>query len=67
MSDPLLTNSTIHVTGIIPQSDHRVGKIMFVAQYTQARRAQEKISTGRRLETKPARGQHAQEMRTREK
>ena len=51
-----------HVTSIVPQPNHRFGAVMFIAQGTQARRAQQEILAGPRFEPEPAGGEHPQEM-----
>ncbi len=57
----------IHVASVVPETDHRSGEIVFVAQGTDARRAQHKISAvDRRLEPEPARRHYPHEMPARE-
>src|SRR6516162_3238212 len=50
------------MTRIIPQANHRLGQVVFVTQGTDARRAQEEVSTGSRFEPQPSSRKHAQEM-----
>src|SRR5580704_640120 len=47
---------------LVPQSDGRLGSIVFIAQRAEAGGAEEKISPSRRLEIEPAGAQHPQEM-----
>lgn len=53
------------MTSVVPQSDDRLGPVMFIAQRTQARRAQQEEPAGRRFEPEPAGGEHSQEMTAR--
>ena len=53
----------VHVASVVPESDHRPGEIVFVAQGTEARRAQHEISAVCcRFEPEPARRQYPHEM-----
>src|SRR5262249_37107965 len=54
------------MTSIIPQPDHRMGAVMFIAERTQARRAQQEVSSGPHFEPEPAGGEDAQEVPARE-
>src|SRR5262245_10484281 len=57
--------SRLHVTSVVPQSNHRLGTVVLIAEGTQARRAQQEESARSRLETEPAGGEHAQEVAAR--
>src|SRR5947207_14846040 len=57
----------VHLLRIVPQSNHRLGPVVLVAQRGEARRAQQPISPSRGLEPEPAGGEHPQEMPAREK
>src|SRR5258706_14536652 len=50
------------MTSIVPQANHRLGKVVLVPERAQARRAQQEESAGARFETEPTRGEHPQEM-----
>src|SRR4029453_9782397 len=55
--------SRLNMTRVVPQPDHRLGQvIMFIGQRTQARRAQQEVSTARRLDPEPASTERAQKM-----
>ena len=49
---------------VVPESDNGLGKVVFVAQNTQARRAQQQISPPGWFEPEPAGGQHPKEVST---
>src|SRR6516165_8270669 len=53
-----------HMPCIIPQTDHRLGEVMFVTECAQAGGAQDQKSAGSRFEPEPAGSQDAQEMGT---
>jgi hypothetical protein len=60
---PLQKLVFLHMTSLVPQPDYRFGRvIMFIGQRTQARRAQQKVSTARRFEPEPASAEHAQKV-----
>src|SRR5262245_44407489 len=52
------------MTCIVPQANHRLGQVVFVAQGTHASRAQQEVATGSRFEPQPSSRKHAQEMPT---
>ena len=53
------------MTGVVPESDYWPGKIVFVAQCTEAGRAQHEVSAiGCRFDPEPPGGQHASEVPT---
>src|SRR5437867_8467606 len=60
------SGSCARVLRIVPQSNHRLGPVVLVAERGEARRAQQQISPGRGLEPEPAGAQHPQEMPARE-
>jgi hypothetical protein len=60
-----LPPSVACVPGIVPKSDCRIGKIMFVAESAKACYVQHKKFPDEWFETEPAGGEHAQEMSTR--
>src|SRR5262245_63563606 len=55
-------NSVTNMTCIIPQADHRLGQVMFIAHGTHASRAQKEVPAGSRVEAKPSSRKHTQEM-----
>src|SRR4029453_17883985 len=54
------------VRRLVPQSDHRLGGIVLVADDAEARRAEGEVTARPRLEAEPARGEHAEEVPARE-
>src|SRR5271166_4650434 len=50
------------MTVIVPKPDRRLGQFVLVAQRAQARSAQQKVPSSRRVETEPTSGEHPQEM-----
>src|SRR5262245_38447577 len=53
----------IHMTSLVPQSYHRAGQSMFIAQCTQARSAQhEEFTVDCWLKAEPTRRQHPQKV-----
>src|SRR5262245_14110574 len=55
------------MASVVPQPDDRLAEVVFVAQRTQARCAQQEVSPQRGIESEPPRGQYAQEMPAGEK
>src|SRR5439155_16685384 len=55
------------MTGVVPQPDYRLRQVVFVTQRTQARCAQQEVSTECGIEPEPARGEYSQEMPAGEK
>src|SRR5207248_7303507 len=55
------------MTGVVPQPDYRLRQVVFVTQRTQARCAQQEVSTECGIEPEPARGKYSQEMPAGEK
>src|SRR6185436_3818600 len=51
---------------IVPQSNHRLGEPMFIAQGAEAGRSEQEVSTAPWFESEPASGEHPQEMPARE-
>src|SRR5262245_30887099 len=47
---------------VVPQPDDRLRQVVFVAQRTQARGAQQEVSTERDIESEPTSSEYAQEM-----
>src|SRR5262249_32440569 len=47
---------------VVPKTDCWLRQVVFVAQRTQARRTKQKVSPGRRFQSEPASGKHAQDM-----
>src|SRR5262245_15803426 len=60
--DLLRPASRSHVTGIVPQPDHRLREVVLVTEGTQARGAQQEESAGSWVQTEPAGGEHSQEV-----
>src|SRR5438874_2506798 len=56
-----------NMTGVVPQPDYRLRSVVFVTQRTQARCAQQEVSTECGIEPEPARGEYSQEMPAGEK
>lgn len=50
------------MTIVVPQPDRWLRQLVFIAQRTQARCAQQKESAGPRLQTEPPGGEHPQEV-----
>src|SRR6266508_6815128 len=61
-----LFGSQTHVTGIVPQLNHRLRPSVLVAERAQALRPEIEIAAGSGLEAKPARAHHAQNVSARE-
>src|SRR5205823_3286490 len=57
--------SVVHMSGIVPQLDHRLGQAVFVSEHTQACCVQHENSPGGGFEPKPAGREHAQKMSAR--
>ena len=55
------------MTGVVPQPHYRLRQVVFVTQRTQARGAQQEVSTECGIEPEPARGEYSQEMPAGEK
>jgi hypothetical protein len=47
---------------VVPQPNYRLGQVMFVAQGTQARCAQDKVPAGPRFHIQPTSRKHAQKL-----
>jgi len=65
LSPHLLRVAAPFVWHLVPETNHRIGTIVLVSQGTEAGRAQQEIPAGARLEPKPARCEHSEEMSTR--
>ena len=59
--------SHVDMTSVVPQANHRLGKVVLETERTQARGAQQEESAGPRCKTEPARGKHPQKMPARKK
>src|SRR5437870_9673353 len=51
------------MASVVPQPDYWLRQVVFVAQRTQARCAQQEVSTERGIEPEPTSGEYSQEMR----
>src|SRR3989441_12963211 len=56
-----------NMTSVVPQPDYWLRQVVFVAQRTQARCAQQEVSTDHGIEPEPTRGEDSQEMPARKK
>src|SRR5205823_9882233 len=56
------SRSETDMTSVVPQPNHRLSAIVFVAQRAEACRAEQEVSAGCRFEPQPAGGQNSQEM-----
>src|SRR5207247_5824850 len=67
VSRALLVAIALHVTGLVPQANHRARRVVLIAERAQARRTQqEESAVGTRLDPEPSTRQHADEMTARE-
>src|SRR5262245_46820216 len=57
--------SAADMTRIVPQTNHGLGQVVLVSERAQACRAQEKETSGSRLEAEPAGGEHPEKMSAR--
>src|SRR5438552_876042 len=55
------------MTSVVPQPDHRFGQVVFIAQHTHARCAQQEKPAGRRFKAEPTGGEHPKKMAARKK
>src|SRR6266850_6365750 len=55
------------MTSVVPQPNYWLRQVVFIAQRTQARRAEQEVSTECGIEPQPARGEYSQEMPAGEK
>src|SRR5947208_2545114 len=56
-----------NMTSVVPQPDYWLSQVVFVAQRSQARWAQQEVSTDHGIEPEPPRGEYSQEMPARKK